>query len=443
MKTVSDNTQFGGVVPAVAIESHTSGLAGLVEDTLQRLPVWDARRHNDEHDGAHSSIVIDHVRRVKPDVIAVTRGPGMMANLAVGLNTAKGLALALQRPLIAVNHMQAHALTPRLISALENSFAGSSDSEEAALKAGRNAPFPPPPVETVPPMKPKYPYLSLLVSGAHTQLSLSLSPTSHPVLASVSHLALGRMLDHSARLILPPELIASHKDVMYARLMESFAFPHSSREENYAWYHPPTKRAEEIKPSHAGDTWRWTLPVPLADTRRMEFDFTGLRGALTKIIHHEGYMGLPFMDKERRAMAREVMRLCFEHLASRIIFTLSGDIDHTLISADTSHKRQTVWGRDIKSLVVSGGVASNKFLRHVLRTTLDARGFPHVEVVAPPSWLCTDNATMIAWTGMKMWDAGYRSDMNVLPLKKWSIDPRAEDGGILGVDGWVMERHPL
>ena len=43
---------------------------------------------------------------------------------------------------------------------------------------------------------------------------------------------------------------------------------------------------------------------------------------------------------------------------------------------------------------------------------------------------------MIAWTGIEMWEAGYRTELEALVLKDWSIDPKAEDGGILGVEGW-------
>lgn len=451
-KTVSDNTEFRGVVPTVAIASHTSGLAGLVEQALLSLPLCGSVNED--------SILLNGRLRTKPDAIAVTRGPGMMANLAVGLNTAKGLSLAMQRPMIGVNHMQAHALTPRLVSAMENFAQGSSASEYAALEAGKKTGVlfsqfvmtEGKEMDNRPSMEPEYPFLTLLVSGGHTQLSLSLSPTSHPILASVSHLALGRMLDHSARLILPPELLAQHQDVMYGRLMEEYAFPRSNTdEENYGWYVPPAKRRDEITPSRAGDSWRWTLPVPLADTRRMEYDFTGLRGSITKIVHHEEFMGLPFSEAERRTMAREVMRLCFEHLASRILFVLAGDVDHELIAADAAtdnpqkHRgacgsSTVVRGRNVRDVVVAGGVASNRFLRHVLRKVLDARGYAHVRLGAPPTWLCTDNAAMIAWTGAKMWDAGYRTSLDVLPRKKWSVDHRAEDGGVLGVDGWVMHK---
>ena len=69
---------------------------------------------------------------------------------------------------------------------------------------------------------------------------------------------------------------------------------------------------------------------------------------------------------------------------------------------------------------------------------LDVRGFPNVQLSAPPPHLCTDNAAMIAWAGIEMWDAGWVSDEEWLPLKKWSLDDSKGQGdcGVLGVAGW-------
>ena len=85
-------------------------------------------------------------------------------------------------------------------------------------------------------------------------------------------------------------------------------------------------------------------------------------------------------------------------------------------------------------------MASNQYLKRVIRTALDSGGHDKMELLFPPAEYCTDNAAMIAWTGMEMWDAGYRTSLDAMALKKWSIDPKAEDGGILGIDGWNRVR---
>lgn len=67
---------------------------------------------------------------------------------------------------------------------------------------------------------------------------------------------------------------------------------------------------------------------------------------------------------------------------------------------------------------------------------LDVRGYSNIQMIFPPVELCTDNALMIAWAGLEMFDAGYECELSIEPLRKWSMDPAAEDGGILGVGGW-------
>ncbi|HEX8655070.1 MAG TPA: tRNA (adenosine(37)-N6)-threonylcarbamoyltransferase complex transferase subunit TsaD, partial [Allosphingosinicella sp.] len=106
---------FGGVVPEIAARAHVEILPGLIGEVL-----------------ADSGIELDEV-----DAIAATAGPGLIGGVMVGLVTAKGLALASGKPLVAVNHLEGHALSPML-----------SEPDLA------------------------FPYLLLLVSGGHCQLLL-------------------------------------------------------------------------------------------------------------------------------------------------------------------------------------------------------------------------------------------------------------------------------
>lgn len=136
-------------------------------------------------------------------------------------------------------------------------------------------------------------------------------------------------------------------------------------------------------------------------------------------------------DHERQALGREVMKVAFEHLASRAIMALE-----TLQEAGSNNSNKSSNSNSVKTLVVSGGVASNRFLRHVLRSVLDCRGFAHIQLRFPPIELCTDNAAMIGWAAMEMYEAGWESELGIQAVRKWSLDPEAEDGGILGLGGW-------
>ncbi|KAL8387752.1 hypothetical protein RB595_009696 [Gaeumannomyces hyphopodioides] len=510
-RATADCRRFGGIQPAVAVESHTARLPGLVDKALAFLPPPDpsagqpARtfrvRSGPENDASprHGPGL---ARRI-PDFVSVTRGPGIPTALAVGLNLAKGLAAAWQVPLVGVHHMQAHALTPRMVSALGN---GPSSATAAAVSPG-------------------FPFLTLLVSGGHTLLVHSSSLTGHRILAQAHNIAIGDCLDKAARAILPPAWLPAEwvekerlpkesesesesqsrgrqqqqpgtEGRSFGELLERFAFPDGPAGYHLGdggYYRPPASRGEELRtlrhrrPSPDGadlGTYSWALSPPGGDGRKMEFNFSGFLGAVIAIVQKRkqeerdllarasssssaptpqpAATGAPssepvashaeppprgptaasstdpshaaFCDSERRTLAREVMRLLFENLGSRAIMALQ---EERRARAEATTATTTAATTTTRTLVVSGGVASNGFLRHVLRAMLDARGFGHVEVVAPPPRFCTDNAAMIAWAGIEMYEQGWTTDSAVLALKEWAVDPDGPDGGIMGPPGWI------
>ncbi|KAI2624811.1 glycoprotease family-domain-containing protein [Xylaria nigripes] len=406
-KITSDNRDFGGIHPLVAIVSHTAHLGPLVEKALRALP--EAARDGSVEYG--SVLSVDGQPRLKPDFVSVTRGPGMQTNLGVGLHTAKGLAIAWGVPLMAVNHMQAHAITPRLVSALDKKKADSGPDTESAPESASK--------------RPQFPFFSLLVSGGHTMLVHSRSLNNHGILANSKNIAIGDMLDKCARMILPPEILSADSAAgMYGPLFEDFAFPGSKDSTSYEYnYTPPTRRGDEIAPLDLGFGWALTPPLYAGGTGPVAaatYDVSGLNGQVQSIMAARQDMSVD----ERRILAQATLRIAFEHLASRVLLALQN------LEKDPAQKGT------INTLVLSGGVASNKFLRHIMQATLRARGFAHVELTAPPVPLCTDNAAMIAWTAMEMYEEGWRSDLGVNCLRRWSLDPEAEGGGILGASGW-------
>jgi N6-L-threonylcarbamoyladenine synthase len=361
-KITANNAHLHGIHPIIAVESHEENLSRLLEQAISQLP------------SRNGSTV--------PDFVSVTRGPGMRSNLSVGLSTAKGLAVAWGIPLLGVHHMQAHALTPRLASSLESS----GDSGQL----------------------PKFPFLSLLVSGGHTLLVRSQSLTSHTILATTTDIAIGDCLDKAARHILPAELLSSTSHTSYGSLLEAFAFSSAG----YGYTVPKT-RSGEIQTVSASTPFGWTIPVPLANTRSLQFSFSGIDSYVRR-VSTKGWDPVreklaqnprtkPMATVEARFLARETMRAAFEHLASRIVIALEAEIERS------------------ETLVVSGGVAANGFLRHVLCSFLHVRGFGRVQVTAPPAYLCADNAAMIGWTGCEMYEAGFRDSLAIRAVPKWGL----------------------
>lgn len=136
--------QYGGVVPELASRAHMQNI----------VPVIDA------------ALKTANCQLQTVDAIAFTQSPGLIGALLVGSQFAKSLALALNKPLIAVHHMQAHVLA-NLISE----------------------------------PKPSFPFLCLTVSGGHTQIVLCESPTKMKVLGETMDDAAGEAFDKSAKLL--------------------------------------------------------------------------------------------------------------------------------------------------------------------------------------------------------------------------------------------------
>ncbi|TPR07866.1 Mitochondrial carrier family protein [Aspergillus niger] len=358
-KVTCDTSAYQGIHPVVALESHQENIASLVHKALAHLPV---AKHEKQQTINVSS---DSELRRKPDFVCSTRGPGFRSNLFVGLDTGKALSVAWQVPFVGVHHMQAHLLTPRLVSFKSSSI------------------------------------------------------TDHEIMASTVDRALGEALDKAAREIIPPFLLQTSKSTMYGKLLEEFAFPNGKAD--YADYQAPKSRHDELIPRE--NPWGWSFTEPWAHSRQLQYSFCFIGSTLARIFSAREAAGQTISHEERIALAREAMRTSFEHLASRTIMALES------LAKQGPEK-------EVKTLVVSGGVAANQYLMTVLRSWLDARGFGHVGLVAPPPYLCTDNAAMIAWAGMEMFEAGWRTNLTSRAIRKWSLDPREGDGGVLGPFGW-------
>jgi N6-L-threonylcarbamoyladenine synthase len=139
------HAKYGGIVPEIASRQHVALLTAAVEDALGR-----------------ANLSFDDV-----DAFAVTRGPGLIGSLVVGVAAAKALAFALGKPLYAVNHLHGHI------------FAAFLDRPEV----------------------PPYPFLALLVSGGHSQLVDVRSATEMHIIGRTRDDAAGEAYDKTARLL--------------------------------------------------------------------------------------------------------------------------------------------------------------------------------------------------------------------------------------------------
>jgi N6-L-threonylcarbamoyladenine synthase len=136
--------QYGGVVPELASRAHMQNIVPVVQEAIAR-----------------SGYTLNEI-----DAFAFTRAPGLIGALLVGAQFTKSLALAFDKPLIAVNHMQAHVLA----NLIEHP-------------------------------KPSFPFLCLTVSGGHTQIVVCRSPYDMEVIGKTIDDAAGEAFDKSAKLL--------------------------------------------------------------------------------------------------------------------------------------------------------------------------------------------------------------------------------------------------
>lgn len=144
------HTRYGGVFPEVASRQHVLSIVPVVQQAL-----------------AQAHLTLNDI-----DAIAVTQGPGLAGSLVVGMNMAKGMALALDKPLVGVNHLEGHIYSSWV------------------YEAGESAP-----------PAPQFPLMALLVSGGHTELNLMTDHLTYQRLGVTLDDAAGEAFDKVARLL--------------------------------------------------------------------------------------------------------------------------------------------------------------------------------------------------------------------------------------------------
>ncbi|MFO0467108.1 MAG: tRNA (adenosine(37)-N6)-threonylcarbamoyltransferase complex transferase subunit TsaD, partial [bacterium] len=159
-----EHAAFGGVVPEIAARAHLQHLPNLVAKVMREAGIGDAGLH----------------------AVAATAGPGLIGGLIVGASFGKGMALAHGLPFLAINHLEAHALTVRL----------------PGLMPGK---------------PPAFPYLLLLLSGGHCQCVLVEGLGRYSRLGSTLDDAVGEAFDKAAKLLGLPWPGGPHLERLAAR----------------------------------------------------------------------------------------------------------------------------------------------------------------------------------------------------------------------------------
>lgn len=266
---------YGGVVPEVASRLHLENITLVIDECLKK-----------------SKMSVNDV-----DAIAVTYSPGLLGSLLVGLEAAKALSLVYNKPLIKVNHMMGHIVANNIGQTL------------------------------------KYPLVSLIISGGHTDLIYMENEFSFKYIGRTLDDAVGECFDKVARILEMP-------------------YPGGPNIERLAL--------------NGNDTY--SMPKILEDDT-FNFSFSGIKSHVNNLVHNAKQRGENIIKED-------------------IAFSFQNAVTNSLVCKT----KEALIKYNVKYFSVSGGVASSSYIRNNLKNMCDEIG---VEMFIPDKKYCTDNATMI------------------------------------------------
>ncbi len=301
------HVKYGGVIPELASRAHQQNI----------IPVVDAALKD-------AGVTIDKI-----DAIAFTRGPGLVGSLLVGVSFAKGLSLAHNIPLVEVNHLQGHILSHFL------------DLPEQQIP------------------HPSFPFLTLLVSGGHSQIVRVDSPLEFEIIGSTIDDAAGEAFDKCAKVMGLPYPGGPVIDAL-------------AREGN--------PKAFKFAKPNVGE---------------LDYSFSGLKTSFLYTLRDAVALDADFIEKNKADLCASLQATIIEILLKQLI----------------KAAKQT----GIRDIAIAGGVSANSGLRDAVVAEGKKRGW---RTFIPERKFTTDNAAMIAITGLFRYRAGLISQIDVAPMAR-------------------------
>ena len=325
---IATHQPYGGVVPELASREHLRAIVPVVRQALAEA------KHSYE----------------SVDAIAVTQGPGLAGALLVGITYAKALAFALEKPLIAVNHLEGHIHAVLL---------------EERQKGNHELQFP---------------VLALVVSGGHTHLYLASQKGAAWTYENIGHTrddAAGEAFDKVAKLLglgYPGgpiiDRLAAHGDP------NAVKFP------------PAQIKHRDRRGRNDG-----RVVDPNDDRPRFDFSYSGIKTAMLRYVEsHDMHAAV---EARRKALLEISKPKLDDYLAhsDKLTLDLVASFQRSIIGDLVGRTLAAAEAYNVASLFVTGGVAANQELRQTFEREGAKQGLP---VYFPSRPLSTDNAAMIA-----------------------------------------------
>ncbi len=345
---IATHKPYGGVVPELASREHLRNIVPVIRQAL-----------------AQSGKSYREI-----DAIAVTRGPGLAGALLVGVSYAKALAFALQKPLIAVNHIEGHIHAVLL----EQRQRGNQDLQ--------------------------FPVLSLVVSGGHTHLYLAEREGEGWRYRNIGHTrddAAGEAFDKVAKLL-------------------ALGYPGGPIIDRLSTHGDPTAvRFGLVQIKHRDRNDRG----PKSSETRFDFSYSGIKTAVLRYTETHHMAGS--IDARRRALLEIAQPTTEDYLGlcDEMTLDLVASFQRAMVEDLVSKTLAAAEAHGVATLLVTGGVAANSELRSTFEREAAQAG---ITVHFPSRPLSTDNAAMIAAAAYPKWLARDFADEHLsaeasLPLR--------------------------
>ncbi|MBE9509953.1 MAG: tRNA (adenosine(37)-N6)-threonylcarbamoyltransferase complex transferase subunit TsaD [Bacteroidetes bacterium] len=301
---------YGGVVPELASRAHQQNIIPVVEQAIKSAGI----------------------SRYEIDAVAFTRGPGLLGSLLVGTSFAKGFAMSLNIPIIEVNHLQAHVLAQFI--------------REKEKPSGI----------------PSFPFLSLLVSGGHTQLMVIRDYLDMETIGRTIDDAAGEAFDKCGKVIGLP--------------------------------YPAGPEIDKLSVQGDRESFQFNKPR----IKDLDFSFSGLKTSFLYFVRDKVKRDKNFVQKRKPDLCASLQKTINDILLNKLI--------------KASEKT------GINNIGVAGGVSANSALRNTLTNEARKRDW---DIYFPEFKFATDNAAMIAITGYFKFKKGLFSSLDIAPLARMDI----------------------
>ena len=336
------HAKYGGVVPEVAARQHVEAILPVVEAALGK-------------GGAK-----------KIDAIAVAAGPGLITSLLVGNEVARILSWFFKKPLVRVNHVEAHIYANWLSQ--NNKITRQQDNIV------------------------EFPALCLVVSGGHTELILMRGHGKYVVIGETRDDAAGECFDKTAKILglgYPggPAVAAEAERFVFASPDTLVGINSAKQSHGGGIAASPSAPRNDIH-----------LPRPMITTPDFDFSFSGLK---TAVLY----------------AARDLKN---KYKMEEIVPAMAFEIQEAIVDVLVAKTMKAAKKYNVKTVMLAGGVSANKRLRERFVAEIE-KELPNTKYQIPDTKYCTDNAAMVAAAGYF-----HAAKKDFTPWQKLKVDPNWE-----------------